>query len=62
MFPSILGDDETTQKGRQDLRALRNHIVGESSVAFRVGVITSDKGHVNAKFAEVNNLVRKNHE
>jgi hypothetical protein len=40
------------------LRAFRNRFAGDWSVAFRVGVITSDKGYVNRKFAEVNNLVR----
>jgi hypothetical protein len=42
------------------LRAIKTDIVGESSVAFHSGVITSDKGHDSGKSPEVNRLVPKN--
>jgi hypothetical protein len=58
------GDDKTTPvRVVKDLRALRKpDFASDSSVAFRFGAVTSDKGHGNAKFAEVKKLLRNIHE
>ena len=60
MFPAKCGDDKTTLRGSSlPPCSSGTHLAGDSSVTFRVGVITSDKGYVNQKSAEVNNLVPK---
>jgi hypothetical protein len=53
-----MADDERPKVGPLLTSVLSgNRLAGDSSVAFRVGVITSDKGYIIELFAEVNRLV-----
>jgi len=56
MFPDLTDDDKRPMRAVVT-SVLSGTVAGNSSEAFRVGVITSDKGYITSDLWEVNNLL-----